>query len=267
MSETATETLPEVKEIIGAILFAATDPVTLKQLHGVFRRTAAAAEEGDMVREFGDISYADVKAAFTELCVDFEAAHSGMHIVETANGFRLQNDKRCGAWMRTYLEKGKVSRLSKPALETLAIIAYRQPCTRSDVEAVRGVSVDSMVRNLLELELIKVVGRSELPGRPWLFGTTPKFMDHFGLKEIEELPGMQELKRKPIPETKPSAEEEDEEAEHAEDSSARDQAAEVDQPKELETEVSAEEISRTSEANEAPGAENEVEAKMEEKHE
>ncbi len=91
------------------------------------------------------------------------------------------------------LEKSKPSRLSTPALETLAVIAYRQPCTRSDIELVRGVAVDQVVRNLLELQLIKIVGRSDLPGRPWLFGTTQKFLEHFGLKDLGDLPSRDEL--------------------------------------------------------------------------
>ena len=86
--------------------------------------------------------------------------------------------------------------LSKPALETLAIVAYRQPCLRSEIEEVRGVSVDAVLRKLIEMQLIRVVGRiTELPGRPWLFGTTQKFLEHFGINTLEELPGSEELKR------------------------------------------------------------------------
>ncbi|MCX7008250.1 MAG: SMC-Scp complex subunit ScpB, partial [Kiritimatiellaeota bacterium] len=93
------------------------------------------------------------------------------------------------------LEKGRTAHLSRPALETLAIIAYRQPCTRSEIEAVRGVAVDSLIHNLLELQLIKVVGRSELPGKPWQYGTTQAFLEHFGLRAIDDLPGVEELRR------------------------------------------------------------------------
>jgi len=78
----------------------------------------------------------------------------------------------------------------------LAIVAYRQPVLRSEIESVRGVSVDSILRNLVELQLVKVVGRSELPGRPWMFGTTQRFLEHFGLRSLEDMPGMDELKRK-----------------------------------------------------------------------
>ena len=93
------------------------------------------------------------------------------------------------------LQKGRGARLSLPALETLAIVAYRQPCVRSEIEAVRGVAVDAILKNLLEMQLVRVVGRSEMPGRPWMFGTTQKFMEHFGLKSLDDLPGTDELRR------------------------------------------------------------------------
>ena len=93
------------------------------------------------------------------------------------------------------LQKGRGARLSLPALETLAIVAYRQPCVRSEIEAVRGVAVDAILKNLLEMQLVRVIGRSELPGRPWMFGTTQKFMEHFGLKSLDDLPGTDELRR------------------------------------------------------------------------
>ncbi|MBN2685112.1 MAG: SMC-Scp complex subunit ScpB, partial [Pontiellaceae bacterium] len=86
-------------------------------------------------------------------------------------------------------------RLSKPALETLAIVAYRQPCLRSEIEEVRGVSVDAILRKLMDMQLVRVVRRSELPGRPWLFGTTQRFLEHFGINSVDDLPGSQELKR------------------------------------------------------------------------
>ena len=85
-------------------------------------------------------------------------------------------------------------KLSKPALETLAIIAYRQPCLRSEIENVRGVSVDAVIRKLIEMQLVKVLKRSELPGKPWLFGTTSRFLEHLGINSIDELPNSNELK-------------------------------------------------------------------------
>lgn len=198
------EVIPEIRQIIGALLFASQAPLTVKQIRNVFKR-ALENYEG-ITKEFEGITEAQVRDGLADLKRELERAKCGLVLVEVSTGFRLQNDKACGPWIRQLLEKGRVSRLSKPALETLAIIAYRQPCTRADVEAIRGVSVDSMVRNLLEMQLLKVVGRSELPGRPWLFGTTNLFMEHFGLKNLEDLPGMTELRRQPDPQPDPEPE-------------------------------------------------------------
>jgi segregation and condensation protein B len=191
MSET--EVLPEVKEIVGAMLFAAKQPLTVKQMRATFPR--AAMNYGGIVEDYAKVKDADIKRALEELGKDYEKAKVGLSVVEVATGYRLQNEKKTGPWLRELLDKGKPNRLSKPALETLSIVAYRQPCTRSEIEAVRGVAVDAMVRNLLEMGLVKVTGRSELPGRPWLFGTTQMFLEHFGLKQLDELPNMDELRR------------------------------------------------------------------------
>lgn len=207
MSETESHVLPELKQIVGALLFAAKDPLPVKEIRRVLVQTGEL--RGGMFEEFTFATEKDIRAAIEVLREELEAANFGVHIGEVAKGFRLQNDIDCGPWVRQLLEKNKVPRLSKPALETLAIIAYRQPCTRAEIETVRGVSVDNMIRNLIEMQLVKAVGRSELPGRPWLFGTTRKFLEHFGLNTVEELPGIEELKRmKPAEEVSESAVEE-----------------------------------------------------------
>ena len=187
------EILPELKEIIGAVLFAAKSPVTLEQLHGLM--SGAAERMGGITKHFAAATLEDVQAAVDALRADLEKAKTGLRISEVAHGFRLENSPVCGLWLRAFLEKGKPNRLTQPALETLAIIAYRQPVMRSEIEAVRGVAVDQLIRNLLDLQLIRIAGRSDLPGRPWLFGTTQKFLEHFGLRSIEDLPGGEELKR------------------------------------------------------------------------
>jgi len=186
-------TIPELKQIIGALLFAAREPVPLDTIKKVFK-DVAKNYEGAM-QDFAKATREDILAAIDQLNKDLSQHHTGIHVGEVANGYRLQNDLNCGLWIRTMLEKGRSNRLSKPALETLAIIAYRQPCTRSEIEAVRGVAVDAIMKNLMELQLIKAVGRSELPGRPWLFATTQKFLEYFGLKDIKDLPGVEELRR------------------------------------------------------------------------
>jgi segregation and condensation protein B len=188
-----TPVLPEIKQIIGALLFAAREPVSLDTLRKTFR-DAAKNFEGP-AQEFAKVADDDLLAAVKALDDDLRRLHTGMHVGEVANGYRLQNDLSCGAWIRQMLEKGRSNRLSKPALETLAIIAYRQPCTRSDIEAVRGVAVDTLMKNLIEMQLVKAVGRSDLPGRPWLFATTAKFLEYFGLNKIDDLPGIDEMRR------------------------------------------------------------------------
>jgi len=190
---TNTQVLPELKQIIGALLFAAREPIALETIRKVFK-DAAKQFEGP-VQDFAKVTDEDITAALAQLNEDLTKANAGIHVGEVANGYRLQNDLNCGLWIRQMLEKGRSNRLSKPALETLAIIAYRQPCTRGEIEAVRGVAVDAILKNLMEMQLVKAAGRSELPGRPWLFATTQKFLEYFGMKNVKDLPGIEELRR------------------------------------------------------------------------
>ncbi len=194
--------LPELKEIIGSLLFAAKKPVTAKEI----RKTLLDAGEnyGGLYEQFASLKEKEILAALVELKVELQQGCSGLLVAEVAGGFRLQNEIHCGPWVRTFLDKDRSTKLSKPALETLAIVAYRQPVLRSEIESVRGVAVDHVLRNLVEMQLVKVVSRSELPGRPWLFGTTQRFLEHFGLKSLEEMPGMDELKRMELDEDKAS---------------------------------------------------------------
>jgi len=185
--------LPELKQIIGAMLFVRKEPLTAAEIRRVLSSTAE--RRGGVTADFAKANEKQVREAVTELERELAERKLGFHLIEVAGGWRLENDANCGPWLRVMLQKGRGTRLSLPALETLAIIAYRQPCVRSEIEAVRGVAVDAILRNLLEMQLIRVIGRSELPGRPWMFGTTQKFMEHFGLKSLDDLPGTDELRR------------------------------------------------------------------------
>jgi segregation and condensation protein B len=187
------QVLPELKQIIGALIFGAKTPVTLAEMKRTLQQVAE--HEGGPYKDFGQVSDDDIAAALDSLRRDLDASHCGIHVAEVANGYRMENDGASGIWLRYLLDKGRGNRLTKPALETLAIIAYRQPCTRGEIEAVRGVAVDQIVRNLMDLQLIKILGRSDLPGRPWLFGTTQRFLEYFGLKNVNDLPGVEELRR------------------------------------------------------------------------
>lgn len=192
-TETRDFALPVLKQIIGAMLFVRKDPLPVAEIRRVLKATAE--RRGGITADFAKADEKLVLEALGELGRDLADRKAGFHLIEVAGGWRLENDANCGPWLRTMLQKGRGTRLSLPALETLAIIAYRQPCVRSEIEAVRGVAVDAILKNLLDLQLVRVVGRSELPGRPWMFGTTQKFMEHFGLKNLDDLPGTDELRR------------------------------------------------------------------------
>ena len=147
-----------------------------------------------------------VEAALGELAEESQQAPRGFLLLEQVNGWALTTHPDAAPWVKRLYPEAKPTRLSGPALETLAIIAYRQPITRADIEAVRGVAVDGMVNMLLEKQLIRIAGRAEVPGRPLLYETTQFFMEHFGLKNLEELPNSSELRRMNLP-TAPLADE------------------------------------------------------------
>lgn len=135
---------------------------------------------------------ADIRKAIEDIRTQLAAAGLGIELVEINGGYRFQTAAPCGPWVRQMLNKGRATVLSRPSIETLAIIAYRQPVTRSEIESVRGVNAGHVIKALMEMQLVRIVGRSDLPGRPFLFGTTPQFLEHFGLKslsDLETLPG------------------------------------------------------------------------------
>lgn len=194
MSESTVEVLPELKQIVGALLFAAKEPLSVKRMRKSMIETGNGF--GGPYEQYAKATDKQIEGAIEQLQEDLEKAKVGLEVALVAGAYRLQNDAACGPFVRSLLEKNQTMRLSKPALETLAIVAYRQPCLRSEIEEVRGVSVDAVLRKLIDMQLVRVVKRSELPGRPWLFGTTQKFLEHFGINDINDLPGSQELKRK-----------------------------------------------------------------------
>lgn len=187
------EALPELKQIIGALLFAAKEPLKISQINNVIINTGNILK--GVYLQYTKVNEEQIKEVIKELENELKKLSVGLELIKVAGGYRLQNNMLCGPFVRSLLEKNKTMKLSKPALETLAIIAYRQPCLRSEVEEVRGVSVDAVLRKLIEMQLIKVIKRSDLPGKPWLFGTTQRFLEHFGINSIEELPGSSELKK------------------------------------------------------------------------
>ena len=142
---------------------------------------------------------AEIAVALEQLKVDYIQQRAGSSSLEKADGWQLVSHPDCARWVRQLFPGPKPARLSPPALETLAIIAYRQPITRADIEAVRGVTVEGVLQNLMERGLVKISGRAELPGRPLLYETTQFFLEHFGLRDLEELPNAEELRTRYLP--------------------------------------------------------------------
>lgn len=168
---------PSIEAIVGAVeavLWAAQEPLTLKKL-------AAAA---------GASGVAEARSAVAELRRRFAARRSAIDLVEVAGGLRLTTRPGYEPWLQKLFEGPSAGvRLSSAAAETLAIVAYRQPVVRAEVEAIRGVGCGEVLRQLLESDLLRIVGRSEELGRPLLYGTTGRFLELYGLGSLEDLPG------------------------------------------------------------------------------
>ena len=187
-------TLPR---IIEALLFSAQRPLSVRELTEAIK--GAGAEEDLSSNEFARIREAEVAAALEQLKVEYIEQQRAFQLNEKADGWQMATDPQYGLWVRRLFPAPKPARLSAPALETLAIIAYRQPITRADVEAVRGVNIDAVLQTLMERGLVKIAGRAEIPGRPLLYETTQFFLDHFGLRNLDELPNVEELRTRHLP--------------------------------------------------------------------
>ena len=173
-----------LQEVVGALVFGADHPLTVEEIRACLREVAGEDSE---TKSFAEAGPRDVRDALTEIAKELERLKLGLELVEVSSAFRFQSQANCGRWLRFMLRKERPNRLSRPALETLAIIAYRQPIAKSEIEGIRGVVVDHIIKALMELHLVRIVGRSDLPGRPFLYGTTASFLDHFGLKSLSEL--------------------------------------------------------------------------------
>lgn len=183
--------------VIEALLFSAQKPLTTIELRDAL--TGSGDRDELVPNEFARVKEAEVAATLGQLKTDYTLTLRGFHLVERAGGWQLASHPDCAAWVRQLFPGPKPARLSPPALETLAIIAYRQPITRADVEAVRGVTVEGVLQNLMERGLVKITGRAELPGRPLLYETTEFFLEHFGLRNLDELPNAEELRTRYLP--------------------------------------------------------------------
>lgn len=205
ISEISDQEIPETDgqlgRILEAILFASPKPCTAKELAGILRSAAAANPEGLQVAPYAKIKEPHIREALAQLAE--QCGDRTYEVTESAGGWQLVTKAEFSPWLRQLFPENRSARLSAPAMETLAIIAYRQPITRADLEAVRGVAVDGVMQTLLDRGLIKIAGRAEIPGRPLLYETTQFFMEHFGLKDLDELPNAGELRKIALPTAEP----------------------------------------------------------------
>jgi len=173
----------EVKSIIESLLFVADGPQTLQRF-------------GEVV---DGVDKTTIQAVLNELQSDCAAQGRGVRLVEVAGGYQLRTAKVNADWVKKFLG-GRPARMGKATLETLAIVAYRQPITKAEIEAIRGVDVDGVISTLSERNLIRAVARKEVPGRPFLYGTTPEFLQLFNLKDLSHLPTLKEMDEISLPE-------------------------------------------------------------------
>jgi len=188
----------ELKLILESILFSAQKPLSPKELRELLSATADAGE-ADAAGDWKGVKESKLNAALEELMLEHQRADRSYVLACVAGAWQFVARPEYAPWIKTLVgQKPKPPRLSQPALETLAIIAYRQPITRAEVEQVRGVNVDGVMQTLLERGLVEQVGRAEVVGRPMTYGTTPLFLEYFGLANLDELPAGEELRRIPV---------------------------------------------------------------------
>ncbi len=195
----------DLARVLRSLLFASPGSISVKDIQGVFTRhheeastlPLATAEDDGGTGEGAEakaddvpslVTAAQIREAIAEIQAALEAAGEVFRVQETHQGWRFVTSPDCAEWVRLFRNQPKPVRLSQAVLETLAIIAYRQPVVRAEIESIRGVSADGALNRLLERELIRITGRAELPGRPIQYGTTEAFLDFVGVRSLDELP-------------------------------------------------------------------------------
>lgn len=164
---------PKIKSTIESLLFVSGDPLTIKDLSNAL-----------------EISIKTIKSILDEMIIEYEDEKRGIKLISINGEYQLVTKTENSSYIQKLLKKNKRQSLSQASLESLAIIAYKQPITRVDIDEIRGVKSESAMQRLLEKDLIKEVGRLEVPGRPILYGTTDEFLRQFGLKELKDLPSL-----------------------------------------------------------------------------
>ncbi|MSU58872.1 MAG: SMC-Scp complex subunit ScpB [Pedosphaera sp.] len=186
----------ELKYILESLLFSAQKPLSPAELREVFANAAEQEDADATVKSLKKIKEGELNTALEQLAQDHEAAGRSYRVVCVAGSWQFVTQPEFAPWLKALVGvKARPTRLSQPSLETLAIIAYRQPLTRAEIEQIRGVNVDGVMQTLMERGLVEATGRAEVVGRPSLYGTTTLFLEYFGLKGLEDLPAADELRK------------------------------------------------------------------------
>lgn len=168
--------MENIKCIIESLLFVSKEPLTIERIHRVLPLAETSV----------------IKGVLNALAAEYDERPGGFYLCEVAGGYQLRTRPEYKDWIKRLLQTGS-PRFSKPALETLAIIAWNQPIIRSEIERIRGVDSGGVIRLLLDKKLIKILGRKEIPGRPLIYATTKQFLEMFGLKDLKDLPSPKEI--------------------------------------------------------------------------
>jgi segregation and condensation protein B len=166
-----------LKSAVEALIFASEKPITLEQIK----------------RVLGNLDSPSVSKIIEELKAEYINQNRGLRIVEVAGGFQMITSTTFAPFLKKLFKSRYSDKLSKPALESLAIIAYKQPLTKAEIQSLRNVNVDGVMKSLLDKNLIRICGRKKVPGRPFVFGTTREFLEHFGLKSLQDLPKIEDF--------------------------------------------------------------------------
>ena len=186
----------ELKYILESLLFSAQKPLSPSELREVFANAAEQEDADATVKSLKKVKEGELNAALEALVKDHEAAGRSYRLACVAGSWQFVTQPDYAPWLKALVGvKARPSRLTQPSLETLAIIAYRQPLTRAEIEQIRGVSVDGVMQTLLERGLVEQTGRAEVVGRPSLYGTTSLFLEYFGLASLDGLPAADELRK------------------------------------------------------------------------
>jgi segregation and condensation protein B len=199
-----------LRAVVESLVFSSQKALTAKEvLHALKGAEEFLPEEQQGLAS--KVSEEQIQTVLQELATEYQELNRAFQLVEQVAGWQVASRPEYQLWVRQLFPELRPTRLSPPALETLAIIAYRQPITKGDIEAIRGVAVDGVMQKLLDHGLVKIVGRAEIPGRPLLYETTQHFMEHFGLRNLNELPNSDELRRVALPAAPPAEENKPEE--------------------------------------------------------